>query len=226
MDILDIFFPRRCLGCGRLGKYFCRRCRVSLRRLETSICPICEKPAIGGRTHPGCQTRYGINGLTSFLGYAGVAQKAIKTLKYRYVSDLASEFVSLVPDVVISNLSTLIPKPCIFVPIPLHSARARERGFNQAEVLGRLLAQRLNIPVQTDILRRVKKTTPQVEMKDRKARLKNMGGVFAIQKNLKSSLSSIVLFDDVFTTGATMRAAGSVLKRGGARFVWGITMAR
>jgi len=115
----------------------------------------------------------------------------------------------------------------MLIPIPLHPSRYRDRGFNQAEVLGRILADRLHIPIRTDILKRVIKTTPQVEMKDRKERLKNMKNVFSIH-NSKFVIpnSTIILFDDVFTTGATMRAAGETLKRAGAKSVWAVTMAR
>ena len=104
----------------------------------------------------------------------------------------------------------------------------RDRGFNQAEVLGKLLARRLHIPLRTDILRRVKKTTPQVEMKDRKERLRNMKNIFEINPATIEQWNNktIILFDDVFTTGATMRAAGETLKRAGAKRVWALTMAR
>lgn len=92
-------------------------------------------------------------------------------------------------------------------------------------MLGKLLADRLHIPMRTDILRRTKKTTPQVEMKDRKDRLKNMKNVFSHGSKFMIH-DSIILFDDVFTTGATMRSAGETLKRAGAKHVWAVTMAR
>ncbi len=170
-----------------------------------------------------CKTRYTIDGLTSFFHYDSIIQKAIKALKYRFVSDLATEFVSLIPQ---SSFS-LFPKASVLAPIPLHSARLRHRGFNQAELLGSLIVQRLKIPIRTDIIKRTRSTTPQVEMKDREDRLKNMSDVFSsLNSKLEAISSTIFLFDDVFTTGATMRAAANTLKREGAAFVWGITMAR
>lgn len=224
MNILDFLFPRRCLACGKLGKYFCDRCSGKIRTIEEreTICPVCERPAIGGATHPFCKTRFSIDGLTSFFHYNGIIQKAIKAIKYRSVSDLSSEFVSLIPQ----SAFSLIPKPSVLIPIPLHPFRLRLRGFNQAEVLGKLIAPRLGIPMRTDLVKRMKYTMPQVEMKDRNKRLKNMEKVFSIHKLFIINHSSVLLFDDVFTTGATMRAAASVLKKGGAEFVWGITMAR
>ena len=133
---------------------------------------------------------------------------------------------------------------CILVPIPLHPSRYRSRGFNQAEVIASALSKRLDIPVNTTLLIRTEKTTPQVEMKDRDKRLANMKDVFSLRSNLTmKQLAStrfdarraqrgewnnlaIILVDDVFTTGATLRSAASVLKHNGAKFVWGITIAQ
>jgi ComF family protein len=195
--------------------------------VSETICPICEKSAIAGATHPRCQTRYAIDRLTSFFHYDGIIRKAIKAIKYRYAFDLAKEFIDIIPLRVFNKRTIQHINNPRFVPIPLHSSRQRDRGFNQAELLGSLLAERLGIPIHTDMLERVLKTVPQVEVKDREKRLKNMKGVFGFkQSTVNIHQSTILLFDDVFTTGATLRSATSVLKRKGARFVWGVTMAR
>lgn len=231
MNILDFIFPKRCVGCGKVGRYFCPRCLAKIQavRKNHAICPVCEKPAIDGATHPRCQTRYTIDGLTSFFHYRGPIRNAIKALKYRSVFDLAKEFIQCIPPVSFSALANLESRNSnlSLLPVPLHPSRQRERGFNQAEVLGALLAKRMNIPIRTNILIRVKKTTPQVEMKEKEKRLKNMEGVFGmLPSTMNHERLTIFLFDDVFTTGATMRAAASVLKRAGVPYVWGITMAR
>lgn len=230
MNILDLIFPKRCVGCGKLGRYFCPRCTSAIQTIDAPMCPVCEKRAIDGATHPGCRTRYSLDGLTCFFRYDGVVRKAIKAIKYRAVFDLAKEFIALIPADSLRQIIVMCHpggRDPVLIPLPLHSSRFRERGFNQAEVLGNVLAGQLNIPAKTDILRRVKKTVPQVEMQSKEARLKNMDGVFALH-NSKCIIhnSHIVLLDDVFTTGATMRAAANVLKRAGAPFVWGVTMAR
>lgn len=225
MNLLDFLFPRRCVSCGKIGRYFCRKCCLKIEFITRPICPVCGNPAIDGATHPRCKTRYSLDGLTSFFRYNGVIRKAVKAIKYRFVSDLAKEFISLISP---SILSTINYQPStILIPIPLHPSRLRFRGFNQAEVLGKLLAKRLNIPINTNILKRTRKTTPQVEMKDRKKRLKNMEGVFSIYKlpTTNYQQTTIFLFDDVFTTGATLCAAANVLKRAGVKQVWGIVMA-
>lgn len=220
MNLLDLFFPKRCVECGKLGKYFCDQCTSAIRVIQKNeaICPVCEKLAIDGVTHPGCCGLYTPDGLTSFFRYDGVIRKAIKALKYRLVTNLAEEFVRLVPNISFHD-ATLIP-------IPLHRSRHKERGFNQAEVLGKLIAEQLHISMRTDILMRTKKTDPQASLKHRKDRLENMHGVFALQRTMNNERRTIILFDDVFTTGATMRAAANVLKRAGEKRVWCVTMAR
>lgn len=225
MDLLGILFPRRCVDCGKIGKYFCERCAGKIKFITHPICPVCEGASIDGVTHPRCQTRYSIDGLTSFFRYDGAVRKAVKLLKYRFVTDLAKEFVDLIPSS--SFQSAINNRPSIiFIPVPLHPSRLRFRGFNQAEVLGKLLARKLNIPARTNIIVRIKKTIPQVEMKDRKKRLQNMENVFAITPNiLVSQYPNIILFDDVFTTGATLRSAANILKRKGVKSVWGMTLA-
>ncbi len=230
MHLLDILFPKRCVGCGRIRKYFCTSCISSIRIIKSNeaICPVCEKPAIDGATHPRCQTLYTIDGLTSFFRYDGVVRKAVKAVKYRYVSDLAKEFIELIPEALLSNLYTLSPKPYFLVPIPLHWMRQCDRGFNQAEVLAQFIARRLQTAVRTDILKRTKVREPQVHMKSRKDRLANMDGVFDVNTDALTHrhIDAILLFDDVFTTGATTRAAANVLKRAGVNWVWAVTMAR
>lgn len=228
MNILDFLFPRHCVGCGRLGQYICASCRRSIRpvAVNESICPVCEKLAIDGMTHPRCRSRYSLDGLTVFFHYDGVTRKAIKSLKYRHVSDLVTEFASVIPSTYLSHIQKFISSQHVmFIPIPLHITRMRARGYNQAEVLGRLVAQPLHVPMHTDILYRTRETAPQVATKSREERLHNMNGVFGLAlKSVKGA--TVVLFDDVFTTGATMRSAANVLKRKGAKQVWAVTMAR
>ncbi len=223
VNILDLLFPKRCLGCGKIEKYFCIGCVGKIRVIEEreTICPLCERPAIHGATHPRCKTDDCIDGLTSFFHYEGIIQKAVKALKYRFVSDVANEFISLIP-----QLSLPLSEDSVIVPIPLHSSRLRFRGFNQAKELGKFFTKRFSISLCSTILVRTKASKPQVEMKDKNERLDNLKNAFSIHNSAFPMPHSVVLFDDVFTTGATMRAAATVLKRAGATFVWGITMAR
>jgi ComF family protein len=216
--LFDFLFPRRCLGCGQWGNYFCQECVKKIKLVENQVCPVCRKPAVRGRTHPRCQTRYSLDGLVSVFAYEGIIKKAIGKLKYKFITDLAEELIELVP----KQKFQLV----IFVPVPLHPRRQRWRGFNQAELLGRMLAEKSGWGVKTDVLERHKHTKPQVDLKG-KERKKNIRGAFRLKPKAKVKKQvKLLLFDDVWTTGSTMKECGQVLKRGGAKEVWGLTLAR
>lgn len=224
MGILDFLFPRRCVSCGRLGKYICPKCSSIIQIIESQVCPVCERPAIKGATHPGCKTRYSLDGLTSIWVYEGPIKKAIKELKYQFVTDLAKELISLTPS---RWPNRLLEGECyVLTSVPLHWWRQCWRGFNQAEILGKMMAEKLGIKFVPELLVREKSTRPQVELRG-KQRRENIADAFSVSPNiLVSSYPSILLFDDVWTTGATLRTCGNILKRAGAKMVWGLTLAR
>ncbi|KKS41211.1 MAG: hypothetical protein UV61_C0010G0002 [Candidatus Gottesmanbacteria bacterium GW2011_GWB1_43_11] len=232
MNFLDLIFPRRCLGCNRLGSYICNACRTTLD-LRGQRCPECDRPAIDGMTHPICLRPLGLDGLVTVFENRGIIKKAIKSLKYRFVYDAAEELVNLVPDSALQNLPIKSNSWALY-PIPLHKDRLRWRGFNQAEKLGQFVAQRLKMKMIDGLLVRTVKRTPQADISRREDRIQNAQGLFQLNKLSTSNLPagrqgsqlSILLFDDVWTTGATMKEAVKVLKRSGLGKVWGMTLAR
>lgn len=124
-----------------------------------------------------------------------------------------------------SSFFSVIKKKPVLVPVPLHRLRERRRGFNQAEILGKILAEAWSLPFLPDLLIRQKKTEPQYKLEG-KERKDNVRGAFNLGYKLSAKSYKLLLFDDVWTTGATMRTCGNLLKRAGARFVWGLTLAR
>lgn len=221
--LLNFLFPPRCVNCGRLGRYLCQRCTSEIKIIEQQVCPVCERPAVNGQTHPKCQTKFSLDGLTSFFVYDGPIKKAIKKLKYQFVTDLANELISLT-----NVISTARDDKCIFVPVPLHWRRLNWRGFNQSELLGKLMSARLKVRFAPDLLIRKKYTQPQVKLKG-KERKENIQDAFVVNpKFLKSLVSSLqfLVFDDVWTTGSTLKTCGKVLKEAGAKKVCGMTLAR
>lgn len=262
--LLNILFPRRCVSCGKIGRYICSRCRSIIRIIEQNqhVCPVCERAAIGGETHPKCETKYSLDGLTSFFVYDGPIKKAIKELKYKFVTDLARELISLInwvdgdeffhptlstsilqsshstqaiksKGVAVSvGLSKIVTRrpfaDYVLISVPLHQSRFNWRGFNQAEILGKMIAEKLEISFVPNLLIRKRATKPQVELKG-KERKENIIGAFAVNprySDICHPASDILLFDDVWTTGTTLRTCGRVLKEAGVKRVWGLTLAR
>ena len=115
----------------------------------------------------------------------------------------------------------------VFVPIPLHSSKLRARGYNQAKILADELGKRFNFEV-LDLLKRIKNTGSQYGLK-LKERRKNIKGAFEIDQKLKikdQKSTNVFLVDDILTSGSTLLEAANVLKRGGAKRVIGLTLAR
>lgn len=218
----ELLFPRSCLSCHREGHYLCRSCRQKIKRLG-QICPVCQRPTFLGKTHGRCRTRFSLDGLISLFPYQGIIKTAIGQLKYQLVTDLRDELASLAA----SAWPLVLVKDNAFTltPVPLHPRRQRWRGFNQAEVLGQLLAKKLHWSFTNQLLVRTRYTQPQVDLKG-KDRKKNVS--FAFKPKRKSVLfpPRVIIFDDVWTTGSTLKECGRVLKKGGSQEVWGMTLAR
>jgi competence protein ComFC len=230
VNLLDIFFPKFCLGCKTFNTYLCSDCQQYLLQ-EDLICPICNKPAIGGVRHPLCQKRYGLDGLWSLGSYEGLLEMSIKKLKYEFVSDMVPTLVDLLieywakyPPYFLDQIAKDRGAGWVIVPVPLHKKRYNWRGFNQSALLAKLLAKRLGIPYQ-EILLRIKNTRPQVSL-EAYDRHKNIKNAFEVNSKFQIQNSKFLLIDDVWTTGSTMSECANVLKRNGAKAVWAITIAR
>jgi competence protein ComFC len=222
MGLIDLVFPKKCLRCAKSGRYLCERC-ISKVRFAKGECIECGKPAIDGMTHVKCLTPHAMDGSISIWEYAGVIRKAIIKLKYNFAYEIAEELADYIGDNLAKRDVTL-PKDFILVPVPLHKKRKNWRGFNQVEEVGKILAKKMGWDYSDDILIRKKKTKPQVELKGDE-RKSNVLGVFALKPNYSLPIANYLLFDDVLTTGSTVREAGKVLKRNGAKSVWGLTIA-
>jgi competence protein ComFC len=229
VSILDLFYPKFCLGCGRLGGYFCADCRSKQVTSITQICPICAKPAIGGMAHPVCAGGWRLDGLTAVFPYRGMVKQAITQVKYGFAFDLADSLVRMLIGSIDRESTYFLNnnETWILAPVPLWWQRKNWRGFNQAEILGESVAKKLGLKYCRELLLRQRKTEPQVNLK-REGRLGNLKKAFSINPKFRGKINgrSIVLFDDVWTTGATLRECGLVLKKAGAARVWGLTIAR
>lgn len=188
--ILDFLFPKYCLECKKEGKYICDMC-------ISKVTP--------------CGT---IGNNYSIFKYEGVIRKAIISLKYKFATDIADELSERIHQRLIAKGQWL--KNITLVPIPLHRKRENWRGFNQSEILGKKLSEKMKWKFIPDLLIRNKNTAPQVGLKGL-SRRSNLSGVFSINSHIPYSIihNSIVLFDDVYTTGSTINEAKKVLKEAG-----------
>lgn len=207
MGFWDLIYPKKCLGCGKNGKYFCGDCVKTIDLSDECF-----------------------NNHLSLFCYRGIVREAVKQLKFRFLSDLEKELVPVVESGLKRKLNQ--PNTALFreflrsqpliQPLPLFWYRRNWRGFNQAEMLARIIARVLGLEL-ADCLSRVRLGTPQSRLK-RRDRLVNVAGIFRVKPG--KIPREILLIDDVWTTGATMGEAVTVLSRAGAGKIWGLTLAR
>lgn len=228
-SVLDLVFPRACLGCGRSKTFLCEGCRQGLPVLLTSRCPGCERADPTARVCADCRSRWTIDALWVAAPYlkGGLLQNAIQTLKYHHTESLAHELgLWMAKTPLIQSLFEEVPGFTGIIPVPLHADRHRERGYNQAERLAQAFSAVWRVP-QMNGLTRVRATFPQAQC-SRPQRLVNVSGAFAVTPGAEAAFlgGRFLLVDDVCSTGSTLNACAEVLKQGGATEVVGLVLAR
>lgn len=225
-----------------MGSYICSNCFTYISFNESGTCIVCQRPALGGLTHPVCRGKYTPDGVFSSLVYKGVVKKLVYKFKYNpHLTDLKHTLEDLFYEGLIQNeafYSLLGQQKTVLVPIPLYKSKMRKRGYNQAEILSIGLGKRLNIPVE-NVLERVKNTNTQVGLKKEEREI-NIKGAFRIKNNVilsgtkdldssawpqNDKVGQVFLVDDVVTSGATLKEAAKLLKKSGVEKVYGITLA-
>jgi ComF family protein len=216
--LADLFYPRWCVGCGRrardvlcrgcvdglplVGRPFCGRCGMATA-FQTFVCEWCKG------------TDFGFDSARAPLRYEGVGKELVHALKYRgYFPVVERVMAPLMAEVVEGAFDAV-------VPVPLHPARLRRRGFNQADLMARALARRLGIPVSYK-LEAVQRTRDQVHLSG-VGRRENVRGAFRPRGPVSGR---VLLVDDVFTTGATSSACADALRRAGAREIHAMTLCK
>lgn len=234
--ILDILFPKECLLCGKYGKWLCSSCEKKMIFPDTQVCPYCEKQVTEfGKTCRWCQKDFyrkkekrPVDALLICAKYdKETIAKLIHFFKYKFIQELYSNFAKLMIDCLRKNDLAL---PELIIPIPLHKVRLRQRGFNQsfllAQNLGKNLTPGMDIPVRDDLLEKRKNTSPQMKIKSYSERKKHLRGVFSVSNSKDVKGKTILLVDDVATTGATLFESALTLKEAGAKKVFAIVIAR
>lgn len=227
---LSFLFPRYCVYCKRLGNYICDQCFSYIRLDPTPICPVCARHSIDGSTHPRCVTSYSIDGLVSAVVYNRVIKKLLYQYKYTpYISDLRDEIGQLMSESLEqSELFHFIRQQSpIVIPVPLHRRRLKRRGYNHASLLCSYVAQYFHLEMIDDLVIRTRDTKPQFKL-SKSERSSNVQDAFELHNLYRGKIrgKTIVVVDDIATTRSTLREISKVLKRNGAKSVWGLVFAR
>jgi competence protein ComFC len=220
LDVLaNLFYPQRCVGCSRRASdVLCRGCFEALPFVGRPFCSRCGAPT--AFEVYGCgecrDTDFGFDGARAPLRYEEVGKELVHALKYRgYLRVVEKVMAPLMAGSLDGGRFDLV------VPVPLHRSRLAKRGFNQAALMAKGVAQKINTPF-SDKLKAVRRTRDQVEL-FAEARRANVAGTYASRGAVAGRT---LLVDDVFTTGATLSECAGVLRKAGAVEVHALTLCR
>jgi ComF family protein len=219
LSLLDILFPPRCAGCARRGAWLCATCVAALPRLPERRCRRCSDVCDDDICAACLRQPPPFDSLRCGFVYAGLAREAIHRLKYNGERQLAPVLVSAMV-----NAEPGLPRGDLLAPIPLHPARLRRRGYNQAELIARALGQSLRVATADRALHRLRDTASQVTVPAQQ-RWSNVRDAFAAEPSVVSG-KHVILVDDVATTTSTLRAAALTLRDAGAAHVDAIVLVR
>lgn len=229
--LIQFLLPRQCPCCEKFLKEgeqgFCSNCLSEIRWIEPPFCSICGAPFVSkeAENHPcgGCLTHRKSFGVARALGaYEGSLQKTIHRWKYKEKTYLTPFFGQWMAEGL--NRHWEPGSFDLLIPVPLHPHRLRERGFNQALLLVKEISCRTGIPYGKTILRKKKPTIPQVTLSGLE-RERGLKGAFQAVSGEGLAGRSVLLVDDVYTTGATVNACARALRRAGAKRVDVLTLA-
>lgn len=223
---LRFLLPQDCVLCGagiradEKDQPICSACAAGLPRLQAAPCPVCALPTTQGETCGACLRKPPhFDATLAPLVYAFPVDRLAQALKYHHRLALAGWLGGLLAD----ELTKHELRPDLIVPMPLHSRRLAERGFNQALELARPLSRLTGIPLDWEAVERKLDAPPQASL-PWKARKKNVRGVFLCMKDLTGR--HVLVVDDVMTTGATLDELARSLKTRGAARVTNLVVAR
>ncbi len=240
--VADLLFPPRCVACHRLGAWLCSGCLAGIQIMRPPVCAHCGIALPPGDRDVGpvsthsrraaqdfsalcarCQKApFKLDGLRACAFHGGPLREAIHQFKYEGLRSLAEPLGQLMSQAW-SEVAPVGDFEAV-VPVPLHPARQRERGYNQAALLAREFSPSLRCPVVEGELVRVKATVPQIDLSAEQRR-NNVQHAFQCTNGSLAG-KRVLLVDDVCTTGATLEAAAAALYQAGAASVWSFTLAR
>lgn len=226
---IDFVYPRRCPVCGDILKrakawgYICPECRKQLSYIEPPVCLKCGKH-IEAEEQEYCADcknvpKHFIRGHPVFA-YSGVVRDSVLAFKYKNKREFADFYAEEIVGKYGDALRALDADGLL--PVPIHRSRFRRRGYNQAELIARAVAKRLQVPCYDRELFRVAKTHVQKTLND-KERQKNIKNAFKRKRN-GVKLNRVILVDDIYTTGATIEACTEVLLKTGVGQVYYISI--
>jgi len=227
-NFLDIIIPPRCIICKKQGReQICSDCFAKIRYVTPPYCKICGKPHDsrfeGGFCHECYRKKTPFDLARSATEYEGTIKEALHMFKFSNRHSLKIPLGKIMADYLAANNGIDLSQIDIIMPVPLSRKKERSREYNQAKLLAEELSKHTGLAIDDESLKRVKETTPQFEL-SREERLKNLKDAFMASDEVKDK--AVLLIDDIYTTGSTVKESSLALKRSGAKRVCVLTLAR
>jgi len=213
--LIDLFFPRMCVFCDTQKTLLCDECKnQKLEYYKTQFCHVCHADSPIEMVHSKCLRKTNLDGVIVVAHYNKYAKILIEEMKYNLYFALSAEIGLLMK----RKLLEYDINYEVAIPVPLHKFKENYRGFNQAELLSKAVSARVD-----NCIRRTKNTKSQVSL-NREERIKNLKDVFELKHQI--NYKSVLLVDDVMTSGSTLEECAKVLKNAGVEKVYGLVFAR
>lgn len=200
---LDLLFPSQCIGCGRVDEHWCSICQDELRATPIDI----FDRVIMGNIH-----------ITSTGLHGGKLQSAIHALKYENNPQIGT----ILGERLVTTLQQKAWIIDMVIPVPLHTNKLKQRGYNQSQILSEVIEDTLSLPCEPQAITRYRETHSQVGL-SQKERAENMINAFQANADLLTN-KTILIIDDVLTTGATLGACAQSALKAGANKIYGLTI--
>lgn len=214
-NLLDTLFPRSCTICGKKGSYLCNHCKKLFKRALPE-CYICRKISPNYKTHYECKEKKGNASLDHVFvawEYNSLSSTILKKYKYNYVQSISDTLIEIFIESIKDSTFDRELKGTILTNVPLAKNRLRERGFNQTTEIAKRVAGNFNIPFVEDLIKRRDSYGHQA-LRDKDERKEIKEGIFTFRNDFSlKGHSSITILDDVITTGATLEAISSMLRK-------------
>jgi len=216
-----LLFPPMCGGCGKAGSRWCDDCQSKVPHLTKPLCDVCGIPLGGPGLCADCQrVRPRFSALRSWSAFDVPVRNALHRLKYRRDMGLGDALAAQVSEFV-AGLNWPVD---LIVPVPLGRSRMKERGYNQVALIARPLSMALRIDYAPDALTRIRETRSQVGL-TKSERRQNVHEAFHASRTRVQG-RTVLLMDDVATTGSTLSSCAEAFYAAGARDVFALTVSR
>lgn len=199
-DLLDVLLPKRCLGCGREGKYICDNCEIFLSEIPNLV----ESQS---------QT-------ISVWEYEGIIKKAILKIKHDGCYDIINELV----DKAFEKIDLDLPADTYITYVPIYKRKEKQKGFNETELIAKKIGEKTGKPV-AGFLKKIK-DKPVQTISTVQEKIESVKGLFSASLSIGTIPQTVVLVDDVYITGATTQAGTKALKEAGVKNILIFTLAR